>query len=97
MVIPVSSMISCHSQPSVALYFPRSRMKPPTAEATIEVWPVWFTGLLAVIVQSPNPLGRDAIPALEGMPLEALTASAKLKPIERRMVGADQLVRLIRS
>jgi len=51
----------------------------------------------AVIVQSPNPLGRDAIPALEGMPLEALTASAKLKPIERRMVGGDQLVRLIRS
>jgi hypothetical protein len=48
-------------------------------------------------VQSPNPLGRDAIPALEGMPLEALTASAKLKPIERRMVGGDQLVRLIRS
>ncbi len=51
----------------------------------------------AVIVQSPNSLGRDAIPALEGLPLEALTASPKLKPIERRMVGADELVRLIRS
>jgi diaminohydroxyphosphoribosylaminopyrimidine deaminase/5-amino-6-(5-phosphoribosylamino)uracil reductase len=51
----------------------------------------------AVIVQSPNPLGPEAVPALEELPLEALTRSLKLAVIERRLVGIDSLTRLFRS
>ncbi|MDO8534694.1 MAG: bifunctional diaminohydroxyphosphoribosylaminopyrimidine deaminase/5-amino-6-(5-phosphoribosylamino)uracil reductase RibD [Xanthobacteraceae bacterium] len=51
----------------------------------------------AVIVCSPTPLGADAIPALEGMPLEALVESQKFKLIDRRRVGVDTLLRLFRS
>lgn len=50
----------------------------------------------AVIVQSPNSLGSDAINALEGLPLGALTASPHLQVIERRMAGADSLTRYFR-
>jgi hypothetical protein len=48
-------------------------------------------------VQSPNPLGPEAVPALEELPLEALTRSLKLAVIERRLVGIDSLTRLFRS
>jgi len=51
----------------------------------------------AVLVHSPKTLGDGAIPALEGMPLEALTRSPKLVVVERRAVGPDQLVHLFRS
>lgn len=51
----------------------------------------------AIIVRSPNALGDDAINALEGLPLEALTDSPRLKIIERRMVGIDSLMHLFRS
>lgn len=50
----------------------------------------------AVVVQSPRKLGADAIDALEGMELEALTESPRLKVIERRMAGADSLTRYFR-
>ena len=50
----------------------------------------------AVVVQSPNTLGSDAINALEGLPLDALTASPHLQVIERRMAGADSLTRYFR-
>ncbi len=51
----------------------------------------------AIIVRSPNALGKDAINALEGLPLEALSDSPKLKIIERRMAGMDSLMHLFRS
>ncbi len=51
----------------------------------------------AIIVRSPQALGDDAINALEGLPLEALSDSPKLKIIERRMVGVDSLMHLFRS
>lgn len=51
----------------------------------------------AIIVRSPNALGDDAINALEGLPLEALSDSPKLKIIERRMAGMDTLMHLFRS
>ena len=51
----------------------------------------------AVLVRSPNVLGKDAINALEGLPLEALSDSPKLKIIERRMAGVDSLMHLFRS
>jgi diaminohydroxyphosphoribosylaminopyrimidine deaminase / 5-amino-6-(5-phosphoribosylamino)uracil reductase len=50
----------------------------------------------AVVVQSPQPLGADAIDALEGMPLTALTASPHLQVIEQRMAGADSFTRYFR-
>jgi diaminohydroxyphosphoribosylaminopyrimidine deaminase/5-amino-6-(5-phosphoribosylamino)uracil reductase len=50
----------------------------------------------AVVVRSPRTLGADAIDALEGMPIEALTGSPRLKVIERRMAGADTLTRYFR-
>jgi diaminohydroxyphosphoribosylaminopyrimidine deaminase/5-amino-6-(5-phosphoribosylamino)uracil reductase len=50
----------------------------------------------AVVVQSPNPLGGAAINALEGMPLEALTASPHLQVIEQRMSGVDSFTRYFR-
>jgi riboflavin biosynthesis pyrimidine reductase len=51
----------------------------------------------AVLVRSPKTLGADAIPALEGMPIEALTRSPKLHLVERRHVGPDELVHMFRS
>ncbi len=50
----------------------------------------------AVIVRSDKVLGADAINALEGMPLEALTQSAHLELVERRMSGSDSLARYFR-
>jgi diaminohydroxyphosphoribosylaminopyrimidine deaminase/5-amino-6-(5-phosphoribosylamino)uracil reductase len=51
----------------------------------------------AVIVRSPKQLGADAVAALEGMPLGALTDSPKFEAAERRILGADTLVHLLRS
>ncbi len=51
----------------------------------------------AVVVRSLKTLGSKAVPAIEGMPLEALIHSPKLKTFERRAVGDDTLVHLVRS
>jgi len=51
----------------------------------------------AIVVRSQKTLGDGAIPAIEGMPLEALIHSPKLKMFERRAVGDDALVHLARS
>ncbi len=51
----------------------------------------------AVVVRAPVTLGADAIDALEGLPLTALLASPKLRIIEERLLGADQMVRLFRK
>jgi len=51
----------------------------------------------AVVVQSPRALGPDAIDAIEGLLLEALTKSPRLQVIERRMAGTDSLTRYFRS
>lgn len=50
----------------------------------------------AVIVRSERALGPDAIDAIEGMRLEALTESPRLEIVERRMAGADSLTRYFR-
>jgi diaminohydroxyphosphoribosylaminopyrimidine deaminase/5-amino-6-(5-phosphoribosylamino)uracil reductase len=51
----------------------------------------------AVLVRSPRTLGKQAIDALEGLPLTALTDSPRLRVIERRMAGADTLTHYFRS
>jgi diaminohydroxyphosphoribosylaminopyrimidine deaminase/5-amino-6-(5-phosphoribosylamino)uracil reductase len=43
----------------------------------------------AMLFRSPNALGPDAIDALEGMPLTALTASPRLSLAEIERAGAD--------
>ena len=43
----------------------------------------------AALFRSPNPLGTDAIDALEGLPLSALTQSAHLKSVARETLGRD--------
>ena len=43
----------------------------------------------AALFRSPNPVGADGIDALEGLPLTALTQSARLKPIASEAVGGD--------
>jgi diaminohydroxyphosphoribosylaminopyrimidine deaminase/5-amino-6-(5-phosphoribosylamino)uracil reductase len=45
----------------------------------------------AALFRSPNPLGADAIDALEGQPLSALTLSPKLRLAGSEQVGADTL------
>ena len=45
----------------------------------------------AALFRSPKPIGADGIDALEGMPLEALTRSPKLKSSAVETLGADQL------
>jgi diaminohydroxyphosphoribosylaminopyrimidine deaminase / 5-amino-6-(5-phosphoribosylamino)uracil reductase len=50
----------------------------------------------AVVVSSGKTLGPDAIDALEGLPLAALTQSPRLEMVERRMSGADSLTRYFR-
>jgi diaminohydroxyphosphoribosylaminopyrimidine deaminase/5-amino-6-(5-phosphoribosylamino)uracil reductase len=50
----------------------------------------------AVVVRSEKVLGADAIDALEGLPLDALTNSPNLEMVERRMSGADSLSRYFR-
>jgi diaminohydroxyphosphoribosylaminopyrimidine deaminase/5-amino-6-(5-phosphoribosylamino)uracil reductase len=51
----------------------------------------------AVVVQAKVELGADAIDALEGLPLDALLGSSKLKLIEERMLGEDRMIRLFRK
>jgi diaminohydroxyphosphoribosylaminopyrimidine deaminase/5-amino-6-(5-phosphoribosylamino)uracil reductase len=51
----------------------------------------------AILVRSERTLGADAIDALEGLPLTALTESSKLEAIDRRMAGADSLTHYFRS
>lgn len=51
----------------------------------------------AVVVRAPVTLGKDAIDALEGLPLDALLASPRLKIIEERMLGEDRMTRLFRK
>jgi diaminohydroxyphosphoribosylaminopyrimidine deaminase/5-amino-6-(5-phosphoribosylamino)uracil reductase len=43
----------------------------------------------AALFRSPDSLGADAIDALEGLPLAALTRSPHLKPLAREPVGRD--------
>jgi diaminohydroxyphosphoribosylaminopyrimidine deaminase/5-amino-6-(5-phosphoribosylamino)uracil reductase len=50
-----------------------------------------------VVVRSPRALGTDAIDAIEGMLLSALTASPRLRLIAQRMAGADELTHYFRS
>ena len=50
-----------------------------------------------MVVCAKVELGENAIDAIEGMPLDALTASPKLKIIEERMLGEDRMVRLFRK
>jgi diaminohydroxyphosphoribosylaminopyrimidine deaminase/5-amino-6-(5-phosphoribosylamino)uracil reductase len=45
----------------------------------------------AVLFRSPNPLGPDAIDALEGMPLTALTNSPRLSLAETEKAGSDMV------
>ena len=45
----------------------------------------------AALFRSPGALGADAIDALEGMPLSALTLSPRLRLVGREQVGADML------
>ena len=49
------------------------------------------------MVRAPVSLGVDAIDALEGLPLNALLASPKLKSIEERTLGEDRMIRLFRK
>ncbi len=51
----------------------------------------------AVVVRAPVTLGKDAIDAIEGLPLDALLASPRLKIIEERMLGEDHMTRLFRK
>lgn len=51
----------------------------------------------AALFRSPDPLGADAIDALEGMPLAALTQSLKLRLVATEQVGADTLQTFERS
>jgi diaminohydroxyphosphoribosylaminopyrimidine deaminase/5-amino-6-(5-phosphoribosylamino)uracil reductase len=50
----------------------------------------------AVLFRSPNPLGTDAIDALEGQPLEAVTHSPRLTCIASEAVGPDTVERYLR-
>jgi diaminohydroxyphosphoribosylaminopyrimidine deaminase/5-amino-6-(5-phosphoribosylamino)uracil reductase len=45
----------------------------------------------AALFRSPDPLGTEAIDALEGLPLSALTLSPKLRLAGSEQVGADTL------
>jgi diaminohydroxyphosphoribosylaminopyrimidine deaminase/5-amino-6-(5-phosphoribosylamino)uracil reductase len=70
----------------------------------VEGGPILSTALIqtdfvdeAVIVRSKKVLGPEAVAALEGMPLEALTESPKLRVYERRAVGEDVLLHLVRA
>jgi diaminohydroxyphosphoribosylaminopyrimidine deaminase / 5-amino-6-(5-phosphoribosylamino)uracil reductase len=50
----------------------------------------------AIVVRSERTLGADAIDALEGMPLDALTESPRMEIIDQRMAGADRLTHYFR-
>jgi diaminohydroxyphosphoribosylaminopyrimidine deaminase/5-amino-6-(5-phosphoribosylamino)uracil reductase len=45
----------------------------------------------AVVFRSPNPIGSDGIGALEGLTLEALTQSSRLRATGREPVGDDMV------
>jgi diaminohydroxyphosphoribosylaminopyrimidine deaminase/5-amino-6-(5-phosphoribosylamino)uracil reductase len=45
----------------------------------------------AALFRSPDPIGRDGIDALQGMPLAALTQSLRLQLVESEQIGADTL------
>jgi diaminohydroxyphosphoribosylaminopyrimidine deaminase/5-amino-6-(5-phosphoribosylamino)uracil reductase len=47
----------------------------------------------AVLLQGPATIGTDGIDALDGLPLEALTASMKLRPSGAETIGSDRLER----
>lgn len=51
----------------------------------------------AVVVQAPVTLGDDALGALEGLPLDALLMSPKLRVLEERALGQDRMMRLFRK
>lgn len=64
----------------------------------VEAGPILSAGFLsadlvdeAALFCSPDPLGADAIDALESMPLTALTQSSKLRLLGTEQVGADTL------
>jgi diaminohydroxyphosphoribosylaminopyrimidine deaminase/5-amino-6-(5-phosphoribosylamino)uracil reductase len=50
----------------------------------------------AMLFRSPNPLAPDAIDALEGLPLEALTRSARLVRTASEAVGPDTVEQYLR-
>ena len=45
----------------------------------------------AALFRAPVMLGPDAIDALDGLPLEALTRSPRLRPAASEAVGVDSL------
>jgi diaminohydroxyphosphoribosylaminopyrimidine deaminase / 5-amino-6-(5-phosphoribosylamino)uracil reductase len=51
----------------------------------------------AVVFRSPNAIGPDGIDALEGLPLDALTASPRLVMKGTEMAGADTIERFGRK
>lgn len=51
----------------------------------------------AVIMRSPTPLGADAIDAIEGSTLDAITASPSFKAFYEEKLGVDHLTILERS
>lgn len=51
----------------------------------------------AVVVRAKVELGAEAINAIEGLPLDALLGSPKLRIIEERMLGEDHMIRLFRK
>src|SRR5262249_31632564 len=64
----------------------------------VEAGPILSAAFLAAdlvdevaLFRSPSPIGQDAIDALEGMPLAALTQSPKLRLVGREKIGADTL------
>ena len=66
--------------------------------AMVEAGPILSAAFLeadlvdaAALFRSPAPVGADGIDALEGMPLTALTQSARLRLIGSEQVGADTL------
>ena len=50
----------------------------------------------AVLFRSPNPIGADGIDALEGLPLDALTASPRLSMTGTEAAGTDTVERFAR-
>jgi diaminohydroxyphosphoribosylaminopyrimidine deaminase/5-amino-6-(5-phosphoribosylamino)uracil reductase len=45
----------------------------------------------AVLLRSPKALGADAIDALEGLRLEALTSSSRLQLVDTEQAGPDRI------
>jgi diaminohydroxyphosphoribosylaminopyrimidine deaminase/5-amino-6-(5-phosphoribosylamino)uracil reductase len=51
----------------------------------------------AILFRSPATLGGDTVPALAGLPLAAIEASAAFRRIERRPIGEDMMSRYLRA